>query len=90
LYSAVREIHNYNKYVNNFENWLTYVMDWMGLFHKGDNLTYRFRSGKKCIVRAGSTDRIVVNNILVNNAFMLDRATLRKCRTIIDVGTHIG
>lgn len=89
LYSGLKELPHWYKYVLTLKNWHTYVWDWLG-FIKKDKIIITLRSGLKCKLRADTTDRIVINNILIKNAFMLNGSDVRKYSTVIDIGAHIG
>ena len=90
LYSGLKELYNWPKYVISFQNWPTYVRDWLGFIEKDEIITYRLRHGIRLKARAGTTDRVVISNMLVKDAFALDKAKLRKASVIIDIGAHIG
>lgn len=90
LYSGVKEFHNWPKYVRCFENWPTYVRDWLGLVTKGEIVTYRLRDGLRLRARAGTADRVVISNMLVKNAFALDKKELGRASVVVDIGAHIG
>jgi len=90
LISGLRELPYWYKYISYFENWPTYVLDWLGLIRSGEIITYHLRSGIKLKLRAGTADRIAMSNIMVKNSYMLSRSDVQKCNTAIDIGAHIG
>lgn len=90
LYSGLKEFYNWPKYVMSFENWHMYARDWLGFVEEGEIVTYRLRQGIQLTARAGTADRVAIGNMLVKDAFALDRAALRGASVIIDIGAHIG
>jgi len=89
-WSVMKEVLRFYRYMLVFENWPLYAMDWLGLIDEGRIINYVLRSGLQFRVRAGTGDRIAINNIWVKNAFMVRLDDVRKCSTVIDVGAHIG
>ena len=90
LYSGLKELPYWHKYVMTFKNWTTYLWDWLGFIKKDEIVTYRLRDGIQFQVRTGTTDRIVINNIYIKNAFIVSRSDARRCSIVIDIGAHIG
>jgi FkbM family methyltransferase len=88
--SGLRDLPYWGKYIITIENLPTYVLDWLGFINSGKIITYRLRNGIKLNLRASTTDRVIINNILIKNLYMLNREDIEKCHTVIDIGAHIG
>lgn len=90
LFSGLKEFRYWPRYIMLFKNWPIYIFDWLGIIKKGKHTTYRLRNGILLRVRAASTDRIAISNILIKNAFMLHTNDIKNSHTVIDIGAHIG
>lgn len=70
------------------KNFWTYFKDYLGL-EKGD-IFYELRDGTKQIVRAGSGDRYIFDEIFFYNLYNQKGFELKKEDLVVDIGAHIG
>lgn len=69
-------------------NFWTYFKDYLGL-EKGD-IFYELRDGTKQIIRAGSGDRYIFDEIFFYNLYNQKGFELKKEDLVVDIGAHIG
>lgn len=72
-----------------FKNWPIYFCDYLG-FIKKRNIVYKDRNNTKYIIRAGTPDRLVVNDIILHKCYNKHGFEFKDDDLIIDIGAHIG
>lgn len=91
MHWAAREIPEAYKYFFVFQNWWLTLADWAGIVQKGKMVILQFRNGNKCKIRAGSSDRNAVINMVIHNEYRINKTTkYKKYKNIVDIGGHIG
>ena len=86
------EAHNITKVftvIKKIKNWSQYFLDSFS-FIKNRGIIYQTRSGEKIKVRAGTTDRIVINEVFIYNDYTPRGFEIGKKDIVFDVGAHIG
>ena len=71
------------------KNWPLYFLDYFKLI-KNKNIIYVFRDGLKVKLRSGTSDRNVVNDVLIQNFYTPKGFEIKSKDTVIDIGAHIG
>ena len=71
------------------KNWNDYFLDFFGM-KKGKKVVYHLRNGLKYKTRGGSTDRNVLNEILVYGDYSPKGFEIKRNDIIVDIGAHIG
>lgn len=72
-----------------FKNWPIYFLDYFGLI-KNKNIIYKTRDNQRYMLRAGTFDRIVINEILLYKLYSHKGFELKDGYIILDIGAHIG
>jgi len=71
------------------KNWPLYFWDYFKLI-KNTEITYVFNDGLKVKLRAGTSDRNVVNDVLLQNFYTPKGFEIKSGDMVIDIGAHIG
>ncbi|MFH1784997.1 MAG: FkbM family methyltransferase [Candidatus Micrarchaeota archaeon] len=82
LQTAARSVHR-------LENWGTYLMDCVGLAGS-DKMSYTLRDGTRFVVRAGTVDRYVLNEVVFRRGYFPGELSIGREDTIVEIGGHIG
>jgi len=77
------------KVIKNIKTYPTYLKDYFG-FSDGDFLIYELRNGIKYIIRGGSTDRFIVNEVWLHKSYTPKGFEINPQDIVVDVGAHIG
>jgi FkbM family methyltransferase len=90
LFALIKEIPLTYKYIVYFKNWFLLFADWTGKL-KNDSFLLEARDGAKFIIRSGTMDRVVLQNIVIKNNYLLEEEKhFRYYKNVIDIGGHIG
>src|SRR5581483_1811865 len=76
------------KAIATIQNWPAYLADYAKV--KQGDLTYVLRDGSRYVVRAGSTDRNIFNEIVIHQLYTRDGFDIHPGDIIMDIGAHIG
>lgn len=83
------KIVTFFKLVKNVRNFLTYLKDYFGFSKKG-LILLRLRDGSKYLIRAGSTDRFIINEIRLHKEYNPRGFEIKEKDRVVDIGAHIG
>lgn len=75
--------------VKNISNWPIYLLDFFKLAGKG-KINYRLRNGVKHVVRGGTFDWSIINEVWNHHDYTPPGFEINKGSTIIDIGAHAG
>lgn len=70
------------------KNWPAYVTDYFKL--KTGQTLYKLRDGSKYLLRAGSNDRNIFNEIMVHKLYNPAGFEIKNGDVVVDIGAHIG
>lgn len=75
--------------IQKIKNWPLYFFDYFKLI-KNKNIIFSFRNGLKVVLRAGTSDRNIINEQLISESYVPDNFKIKKGDTVVDIGAHIG
>jgi len=73
--------------IGTMKNWPVFFLDYLKLIHS-KHVVYSFKHGFIIVLRAGTTDRNIVSEVLISNVYNL--GALQKGDIVVDIGAHIG
>lgn len=76
------------KLIKTIRNFPTYLFDYFGLL-KRKYILYKLRNGLKYKVRAGSTDRFILNEIWIHKSYTPKGFEIKKDDIVVDIGAHM-
>ncbi len=71
------------------KNWSTYFTDYFHLINSSHTV-YRLKNGISLMVRSGSNDRVIFNQVWLNNVYLPNGFEIKDDDIVIDIGAHIG
>lgn len=75
--------------IKQIKNWPVYFLDYFKI-GKNKNIVYIFRNGIKLKTRAGTNDRVIINEIWIRKFYNPEGFEIKKGETVVDIGAHIG
>lgn len=85
----VSKIRTAVRMIKLIDNSPLYLMDYFGIA-KNKEIVYRLRNGIKYKVRAGTTDRFIINEIWLHKSYTPKGFEIKERDVVLDVGGHIG
>ena len=85
----MQKLKTFFKVLRNIKTYPTYLKDYFG-FSDGDFLIYELRNGIKYVIRGGSTDRFIVNEVWLHKSYTPKGFEINPKDIVVDVGAHIG
>ncbi len=82
------KIKNLIKIIKTFSNWGAYLLDFWT--DKRGLLLYKLRNGTRQVIRGGSDDRFILNEIYIHEIYNPPGFEIGNGDIIIDIGGHIG
>lgn len=77
------------KVIQNFRNWHTFFLDYLGIL-KNCEVVYSLRNNIKFKARAGKHEEDIINEVWVTRPYTPIGDEIREGDTVIDIGAHIG
>jgi len=71
-----------------YKNWFRGFMDYFGLVHR--KIIYRLRNGIRYLVRGGSSDFGIINEVFIVKEYNKLLNFIKKDSVVIDIGAQIG
>ncbi|VVC03785.1 Hexuronic acid methyltransferase AglP [Candidatus Bilamarchaeum dharawalense] len=86
---VTRKLQTAARAVQHLDNWGKYLLDCVGLAGT-DKVVYGFRDGTRFLVRAGTMDRYVLNEVWFRRCYLPEGFQIKKSDVVVDIGAHIG
>jgi len=75
--------------IKKIKNWPIYFLNYFNLT-KDEFIIYFLRDGQKIKTRSKTNDRIIINEIFINNCYTPKGFEIKKRDVVVDIGAHIG